>query len=61
MSLTFAFGVLLLAGLLPASGSGDVSDSLDCRALDGVVLAGGLTEHTNDIIVSIASSLCAAS
>lgn len=55
--LTFALGVLLLAGLLPAGGTSKVSDSLDYRALNGMILASGLTAHTNDTMVSIASNL----
>ena len=37
-----ALGVLLLSGLLPRLGAGEVADRLDGRALHGVVLAGGL-------------------
>lgn len=37
-----ALDVLLLAGLLPARGTGKVADGLDGITLDGVILASGL-------------------
>ena len=40
--LGLALGVLLLAGLLPRRGAGEVADGLDGRTLHRVELAGGL-------------------